>query len=395
MKIGVVTFWYNNYGSMLQCFATCRALHARGYEPIVLQRREQSLWGRAKRRLRYRILLRIFRLMDRELDQDFRWLAANPARPEAYDPAPYRAAIERFARASMDVQELSFSQLRRRARKKELAACLCGSDQIFSSDFFVPDPFYFLCFAPRKKRFAMAPSFGSGHIYKGARRNCALYLQQMALLSCREPDGAAQMRDLTARKDIPCLIDPVLQFDGAEWRQILRSYGGDASAYAGCTAAFFLDAPCPEALSHLTKAADAGRRILVPACLHPQLTALPGAQPCTPDPMQWLAILDGAAEVCTDSYHAMLFCSLFHTSFLVFDRQYRSPRSQAPRIRHFLQMTGLEARFVTAFPPPKPLFDADFAQSDAVLAAARGDMAQYWDKIERKISENRKKHTET
>ena len=42
MKIGLVTYFRENYGSSLQCFATKKYLESCGYRIQVLERRERS-----------------------------------------------------------------------------------------------------------------------------------------------------------------------------------------------------------------------------------------------------------------------------------------------------------------------------------------------------------------
>ena len=41
-KIGQVTYWNNNYGSILQCYATQKIIEDLGYEPVLLIRKEKG-----------------------------------------------------------------------------------------------------------------------------------------------------------------------------------------------------------------------------------------------------------------------------------------------------------------------------------------------------------------
>lgn len=53
-KIGQVTYWHNNFGSILQCYATQQIIKDLGYEPILLIRTEHG-FGRILQGINFRL----------------------------------------------------------------------------------------------------------------------------------------------------------------------------------------------------------------------------------------------------------------------------------------------------------------------------------------------------
>ena len=49
-KIGILTYWQYNYGSILQCYATCKIVRDFGYEPVVFAEIPEFK-GRVKQKL--------------------------------------------------------------------------------------------------------------------------------------------------------------------------------------------------------------------------------------------------------------------------------------------------------------------------------------------------------
>lgn len=385
MKIGIVTYWNNNYGSVLQCLSTYKVLESKGYNTVVISRVENSVAGKAKRKIRRKLLELAYTLIDDELRKDKRNRKFVLKNRESINRKEYQGVIEHFAREEMAVEDYSYDQLKKLARQKDYAGFICGSDQIWSNEFFVLDPFHYLRFAPKEKRFTLAPSVGTEHIYRSSKVLYKKYLRGFDNISVREETSRQILVNLgISSEKVICLADPVLQFTKEEWITFIGTHTTNISKNK--IVAFFLDTPNEVAQEYLKDQARQGKEIIILSYLHTELKSIKNTSSYIADPLEWIDIIRKADQVCTDSYHALVFSCLMHTSFLIFERLYEGHRSQASRITDFLRDAGFQNRYVTGSQlseiHPVESFDA----SDLILLAKRKAMHQYWKEIERRLS---------
>ena len=62
---------------------------------------------------------------------------------------------------------------------------VCGSDMLWSEEFYADWKFYFLGFAPKEKSIAYAPSFGKNEIYDEHKPLCCELINDIGYLSCQ------------------------------------------------------------------------------------------------------------------------------------------------------------------------------------------------------------------
>ena len=94
-------------------------------------------------------------------------------------------AIDTFIRTHIHQEKLSWAQMKK-ARSREYAFFISGSDQIWSAQWFITNRLWFLRFCPRKKRVAWMPSFGGDELAEYNRSAYKRYIGRYANLSVRE-----------------------------------------------------------------------------------------------------------------------------------------------------------------------------------------------------------------
>lgn len=236
-----------------------------------------------------------------------------------------------------------------------------GSDQVWAaSRQYGLDPVYFadLALPPATRRISYAPSFGRATVDADLRERLKRLLGGLDGISARERSGAEIVRSLTGR-DVACVPDPTLLFgdfgpavataeetpSGHVFCYALRSGNGirDVAQWVG------------QAL---------GAEVLSPYNVHRRWPEI--GRTVYPSPKGWVAMVDRASFVITNSFHGTVFSILQRRPFLVVGLS-STRTSLNERALNLLNEVGLSHRFV--------------ASSDLDAARARFSEPIDWDAV--------------
>lgn len=335
-KIGIATvFTGYNYGSALQAYATGRILANMGYESELLKLRGSLLPGRD---IRLKKLLSIF---FRSLIHAGGIKSLKNYRESVSKELP-EGAKELFCSFYDDKLKprvISYGALRKAAKQDAYAAFVCGSDQIWNSAVFYVDPFYYLRFAPVKKRIAFAPSFGRDYVPDYNRKKITRYISDITHKSIREVSGAEVIKQLTG-EDVPVLLDPTLVLCAEEWMRSLQITENRSEKYI---VAYFLDKPSDKTVEIVRKI---GEKYCCEIKSLPYLWEKdPFGKALVTGPAEFVELIRNASFVCTDSFHGTAFALNFNIPFYTFERNYGNAGKQSARIESILQLTDQRERY--------------------------------------------------
>ncbi len=339
MKVGQVTYCGNNYGSVLQCFATQSELKKHGLECSLVTRSETRI-GRIGQSLEFRLnMLWKFLRYPKHL-QTFREClqTLHPADTEDGLHKDAKQAIDAFIQAKIQRDPLSWKQMKKLAHSKDCGFFLSGSDQIWSAHWFITNRLWFLRFCPREKRVAWMPSFGGEKLAEYNRPTYAKYISEYACLSVREEAGSKILEDLL-HISVPALADPVFLLDANTWRTV----SAGESRKKPYLMMFFLDRPSPIAMKQAKLLQEATGWEIVYFSYH--YHGNDGAF-IAGGPEQFLHTIDNAQAVLTDSFHACSFSAIFHTPFYAFSRSSASGAKQMSRIKNLLNLLSMPERYI-------------------------------------------------
>ncbi len=319
--------WYTylNYGSVLQAYALNRVLRARGYDAKLVA------YDPEKGRQKFDTVSFGRRLCN--------WISCRIAGRGPMDPARIKPLYDEF-RASM-LQETALAETDEQLRQlcETYDAFVCGSDQIWSPRCF--DPHYYLDFVcAGKKRIAYAPSFGCETIPDDKRGEVRRLLGAFDFVSVREASGQRIVEELTGRK-CPVVVDPTLLLSAEEWGEICV----EPAARGKYCLFYFLGA----SRKNIAIARKVARKMDLPICIIPvHENDEKKSESCQGvGPREFLGLFKNAEYVCTDSFHGVVFASLFEKDFSVFERfNPRSTASQNTRIYSYLEAMGLKNRLI-------------------------------------------------
>ena len=322
-RAGIITFLHNeNYGSALQAYALQRAIRETGvdcehldYQP---DRTEKTL-----------NLLRSGNSPKLILEG----MRKRSVRSEQQGAREKSAAIPAFYEKRMKLSRKCRNMRELREACAGMETLVCGSDQIWNPVWL--NPAYFLTFAPAGvRKIAYAPSLGIRTMPAESKvRKIRKWTEGFSAVSVREEEGAALLEKITGRKP-DVMPDPVCLLSRGEWEEIAAPSPA-GGPYVLCY--FIGENPAYRERVRRT-GREAGLRILeIPVTnegYHSGFELLEGL-----GPEEFLGAVRGAACFCTDSFHGLVFGTLFGVRTEPF-RRYREddPESKNSRVDHFLRL---------------------------------------------------------
>lgn len=211
---------------------------------------------------------------------------------------------------------------------------ICGSDQIWNSNFKENAYVNFLGFANKEKTIAFAPSFGSSSIKNDRINEYSSYLRNIKYLSVREEAGKKIVEELTGRNDVEVLVDPTMLLSADEWdkvskkpkqlktdRYILNYFLGELSEHRKKEIERIAKENSCEIINILDKNSGFYET----------------------GPSEFLYLEKNAFLICTDSFHSCVFAIIYNRPFVVFDREDKNI-SMNSRIETLISKFELENR---------------------------------------------------
>lgn len=196
---------------------------------------------------------------------------------------------------------------------------VAGSDQIWNyefpgrfGDYTIHSKDYFLTFADKQKRNSLSASFGIEEIDEKWSQQYCTWLNDFKNLSVREKSGADLIYRLTGR-NVKVLIDPTMYLTVDEWRKV-ASKPNKVSFSEPYLLEYFLSPISNKDDSNIQEITDRFhlKRYKLWDVSFENLFVI--------GPDEFLYLIDHAAVICTDSYHASAFSILFKKPFIVYPR---------------------------------------------------------------------------
>ena len=345
-KVGVVSCYFkNNYGSILQAYATRKFLDENNIPNETVNVSQLSDFSKGKRKyyisqaanLRFlktksgMIKLKGYARINRRLKRNF---------------AVRNRRFEEFKRNFVLTRAFStYSELHEYA-KNTYSDVIVGSDQLWLPVNVVAD-YYTLNWVPEGvNTISYATSFGVSGIPPRYHSLYRKYLEGIRHLSVREEQGVRLVRKL-AQKEAKLVCDPTLLLTKDEWMDIQDSERIIPDKYIFC---YFLGANiehrkfverlkeetgyiivsinhCDEYVKYSDKFAD-----IVPYDVGPG---------------EFINYIRNAEYVCTDSFHGTAFSLINNVRFFTFRRyDSKSDLSTNSRIHSLLNVVGLNDRLI-------------------------------------------------
>lgn len=339
-KMGVcIELKNNNYGSMLQSYATQTVLHNYGIQFDLLDYKKELS-------IKY-IVKNSFRIFNPVLFQDklalrrkTRFINQHPEQKVNVQQRTnaFNSFRTNYFKASV-VQFRGYENLKKGSMIYQ--SFFSGSDQLWSPSGLATN-FYNLMFARNDAiKISYASSFGVKDIPWYQIGRTKKYLERIRYISCRENSGKSIVEKLTG-KAVPVVVDPTLLFSANDWIEMLSC----KTVYTGKYIFSYLlgtEKCWRDEVIKLSKAT--GLPILsihqfTEADLNFGDVSIENA-----GPVEFVDLIRNADYICTDSFHGSVFSILFHKRFLTFNRYKETSKvSKNTRIDSLCSNLGLEQR---------------------------------------------------
>lgn len=332
-KIGIATIHdIYNYGSILQAYATQRAVEKMGYDCEIINYRYPNEYHQRKGSLlnvlKSNFLFRVNAFLKNKLPgrkYDTYVKNYNDFKSKYYNLSPMRYS--------------NLDELKNFPPKYDIY--LSGSDQIWRPEFVKNDDCFFLNFVEGVKKISYGSSFSSTNIPEEYKETYKKFLNDYSHLGVREASGVSIIKNLTG-KDAELVLDPTLLLSKKEWESVLKEFNSE-QPYILCYGQNFGDSYMERLAKYLIKEKYPNHKILrlngkFYDYFNNKMEFVLDAGPA-----EFLGIFKNASIVLAQSFHATVFSILFEKEFVSI---LRGSENHDTRQLNLLSLLGLNERKV-------------------------------------------------
>lgn len=346
MKLGIVSCYFiNNYGSVLQAYALQEYFGNKGVECDTISVEGLKPYLEAKKKQYYLCNIHKAGLIFSKLPM----IGLKVLQKINYKDLGnrYRERVRKFDdfRKNFHLSEESASSLEQFTDLSvKYDTVVVGSDQLWRPDNLFPE-YYTLSWVPDHiPKVSYATSFGVAELDSRDQARARAFLNRLSAISVRESSGCDLVKKLTGKTpDIVC--DPVFLLTKDQWNRL-----ADTSCCPGQKYIFTYFLGDGKECRKFAEKLSAVTGLPVLGVIHndsyiasDEKIDYPIAS-CSPN--EFLGLISNAEYVCTDSFHATAFSTIFHKNFLAFNRFQSQKHGTNSRLGSFLKMTGLESRLI-------------------------------------------------
>lgn len=352
-KIGILTFVFNNYGTILQTYALCQILKSlldeQSYSVEVVNmnmewsKRLSNRGGERIKNLVGAYGLGAWKPLYEKIKWHFDYKKLNKQdrsaeiakRDSLFDglksKIPYTSPIscENIRKGALDSYDILIS----------------GSDQVWNIDYTESLDIYFQAVLSESskrniKKLSYAASFGFRKIPSGYESEYADLIKNMDSILVREED-AVGVSKILGRSDAKCVLDPTLLLNADKWSELIPNEkiieDEYVLVYSLNSSYRIYEEAAKLAKKHGLKKICL-KRSFCPPCLDDSWMDLYSVSP-----EHFLQLIKNAKYVVTNSFHALVFSITFGTDFFAFLEKTDTVNS---RLESILRMLKLESRIV-------------------------------------------------
>lgn len=340
-KVGIVSCYFkNNYGSMLQAYASKKILDNSNIpnETIAIENNKDFSKGKKKYYLSQILNLNFIKLkfgmiklkFDKKLNKE---LGKNISIREK----KYKEFKSEFnlSRNCTDYKGLSQLAL------EKYSDVIVGSDQLWLPVNVVAD-YYTLSWVPDSvNKISYATSFGVSNIPKKYNKQYINFLKRINHLSVREDSGVKLIKDIS-NLDAKLVCDPTILLTKDEWEEVATKERFIEDKYILC---YFLgnNISHRKFVERLKQATGYKIVSLNHADEYVKYSdKFCDIAPFDVGPREWINLVKNAEYVCTDSFHCTVFSILFNKIFFDFRRHSSKIKgSTNSRLDSLLNIAGI------------------------------------------------------
>ena len=371
-RVGIVTYYGENYGGMLQAYALQRYVKDLGYECKIIS--NDFIYANNAPADKKKLMVNKLKVF---VKNPFKYLKRRHAmRSHLSERALKSAYFRDFLNKNIEIDHTGYSTYEQYVENPpKYDVYLSGSDQIWNPNLYSKSGYYFSDFAPEgSTRISFASSVGVSTVTDEQAAFMKQYLDKMDVISTRETDGSKIVSEITG-KDVRTVIDPTLLLNGEQWSEIASKPLID-KPYVFCYLFGERD--------YISKVKEQVKKLtgLELVCI-PYVAREMGGDDTKifeAGPAEFVSLIKNAELVLTDSFHATAFSINLKTPFLSLCRFAKSDaKSMNSRLSTILSLVGLEDRLINENDniTKEMLFDIDFEKAHVRLNERRKEDVEF------------------
>lgn len=346
-KVGIVSCYFkNNYGSMLQAYATQKFLDNNSIQNETIDISDLADFKNGKKKY-YKsqltnfgfiktkmgmIKLKGYQIINKELGRNFR------TRNKKFEEFKRNFKLTRTFNTYNDLYKYS---------KEHYSDVIVGSDQLWLPVNVVAD-YYTLNWVPDEvNKISFATSFGVSSIPDKYRELYAKFLKRINHISVRENNAVELVKNISGR-DAQLVCDPTLLLNKEQWMEIQDKERIIDEKYIFC---YFLGNNIEHRKFVERLREKTGYKIVsINHCDEyvKYSDEFADIVPYNVGPSEFVNYIRNAEYVCTDSFHGTVFSLINNTNFYTFERfSKKAKMSTNSRIHSLLKIVELENRLLS------------------------------------------------
>lgn len=370
-KVGLITYYGNNYGGILQAYALQQMVKSNGFDCELISNEFLSHVSGPKRARNFMANLTAM------LGHPFDYLEKRKTyRKYSTQIALKAKRFETFRQKNLSIFKTGYISYEEYVKKPPCYdVYLCGSDQIWNPNLYCDNGFYFAGFAPEKAlKISYASSVGVSTVSKKQAEFMAPLLNRFDVISTREQKGAEIINDISD-KTARVVLDPTLLLNSEQWSQVAAPRMIE-EPYIFCY--LFGER---EYVAHIKKKVKekTGMKVVCIPFVPRELSST-DEKIFDAGPAEFISLIKNASLVLTDSFHATAFSINLNTPFISLCRFSKSDKKgMNDRLVTILEMVGLRDRLVDADDSVCDdfLYDIDFEKANIKLEQQRSRDRQF------------------
>lgn len=371
MKVGIITWWRNNYGSILQALALQQKLNQYNdlqYEIIcqfgkkatsvdnVFDKIKSVGLAETCKRVFWKVAFKGLRLRNKKMQQ--------------------------FVDENLKVSNQQYNEHDIADSNKYYDTFICGSDQIWNPDLVPTDSMYWLPFVEKgKNKIAYAPSFGASTVTEKQKEQIKANLSTFKAVSCRESSGARTINKIIGEKKCEAVLDPTMLIERDYWDTISE----DKIYNEKYIFAYMLRGTAAQRKYIEKIAREKNLKIVsIPFLdyekIDPYDLKFGDYKLWDANPAEFISAIRHAEYVFCDSFHCIVFSILYHRPFFVFPKvgaDGKVKKSQISRMTDLLELAEIKNRILLDNEEADLDAEIDWNNSDKRIQKARCDSERY------------------
>lgn len=334
MQLAGITWWRNNYGSILQAYALQQELNSMsGVEYEIINQYGKKIVSADN------FIDKLHTIgLKKTMNRVFWKFGFKKLRKRSYK-------IQNFVDKYLRVSTRQYNQDNIAEANAVYDGFICGSDQIWNPNLTRTDSMYWLTFADKSKlKMSYAPSIGVKELNAEQAKQISENLKNFNAVSCREESGTELINSVLKKDKCVTVLDPTLMVDRSVWDEL-------------CTERTY---KFKYIFVYMLRGDKAQRKQIEAFAKKKQLTIITmpfletehiewydmkfgDIKVWDASPDEFINLIRNAEYVFTDSFHSTVFSCLYHKNFFIFQKL---GNAQMTRLENLQNMLGIESRVI-------------------------------------------------